>query len=55
MSTSLETPSGTSAGPSIVASGLPPLADLVRAGSKRTRVVYGAETSAVEDDGLARA
>ncbi|KIR33268.1 pre-mRNA-splicing factor PRP46 [Cryptococcus deuterogattii MMRL2647] len=55
MTASIESTSGTSAGPSIVASGLPSLADLVRAGSKRTRVVYGAETSAVEDDGLARA
>lgn len=55
MAASIESTSGTSAGPSVVASGLPSLADLVRAGSKRTRVVYGTETSAVEDDGLARA
>lgn len=55
MSASLGSPSGASAGPSIVANGLPSLADLVGAGSKRTRVVYSAETPAAEDDGLARA
>ncbi|WVF68480.1 pre-mRNA-splicing factor PRP46 [Kwoniella sp. CBS 6097] len=50
-------PADGSAGPSTAtatANGLPPLADLVRRSTKRTRIVYGVEGAAI-DDGLARA
>ncbi|KAK8849658.1 pre-mRNA-splicing factor PRP46 [Kwoniella newhampshirensis] len=52
MSTSVLPPSEGTAGPS--SSGLPPLADLVRRSTKRTRVIYGLD-GAGADDGLARA
>ncbi|WVQ79211.1 pre-mRNA-splicing factor PRP46 [Cryptococcus sp. DSM 104549] len=55
MSTSVAPQAESSAGPSSLSgSGLPALGDLVRASTKRTRVVYGGEGSGV-DDGLARA
>ncbi|WWD04577.1 pre-mRNA-splicing factor PRP46 [Kwoniella europaea PYCC6329] len=54
MSTSILPSTDGNAGPSTASNGLPPLADLVRRSTKRTRVVYGVEASSI-DDGLARA
>ncbi|KAK6908475.1 pre-mRNA-splicing factor PRP46 [Kwoniella mangroviensis CBS 8507] len=54
MSTSILPSTDGNAGPSTASNGLPPLADLVRRSTKRTRVVYGVEGSSI-DDGLARA